>query len=210
MGEQVFSDIASAFRAIRRDVEGADRRLRLAVRKTARQTSNYVARETVPRAFGELADSVHAEDVGAGASNVVADAPHAAAVENGSRPHVVPLDALIAWVELRGLQGLTKSGLVRRGRFPAGSTTREHAQSVASQLRGKLGRRGAAAWRARAALGPLAARETGTDPATVAIARAIQRAIAKRGTRPHRYMLAAVPEAMRNLDEFVREALQGP
>ena len=204
MAEYTFSSIADALAAIKRDTAAKERRLQTAIRKTARQTRNHVVR-TVPRAFGELADSIEAFDLSPGNSEVVADAPHAAAVEKGSRPHWVPLDALIAWVELRGMQGLTKAGNVRTSGFARGA--REHATSIGGELNQKLGRAGAKAWRARAAQGPLAKRETGHDPATVAIAKAIQLKIARSGTKPRRFMANSVPAAMDYLDGFVREAM---
>ena len=197
-----FTSLAEASAAIQRDMKARERRLQTAIRKTARQTRNYVVRN-VPRAFGELADNVHADDVSPGHSDVIADAPHAAAVEVGSRPHVVPIEDLIAWVQLRGLQGLTRAGNVAR----SSSRRLAPARIIAQQLRGKLGQSGAKAWRARMVLGSLSQRESGADPATLQVARAIQRAIATRGTKPHRYMFDSVPASLQFLDTFVKEAL---
>lgn len=103
------------------------------------------------------------------------------------------------------MQGLTKSGNVRRGKLARGAE--EHAPTIASQLRARLGRSGAAAWRARAAMGPLAQRETGHDPATVAIAKAIQLKISKFGTKPKRFMYNSIPVALAELNRFVLESL---
>jgi hypothetical protein len=162
-------------------------KLRLAVSRSAavaaRETAHHVAQH-VPIAFAELRASIHADVRGleSGKVSCVADAPHAAAVEKGSRPHWVPLEPLVRWVKLRGMQGL------RRGRLP-GTTSREQADRVAGRL-------------ASAAAGG----HSGVD-APLSIARAIQVAIARRGTRPHFYMRSALPVAMRALDAAVKAKL---
>lgn len=220
MSTQHFTDLRAFERAFKRDTRAREGRVRNAVRKTARQTRNYVVRE-VPRAFAELAESLHVVDGAAGNSDVVADAPHAAAVENGSRPHTPPLAPLIAWVALRGVQGLSEYGRVKKNRTGYGvvkDPRREAARVVATSLANRLGRGkrhvyGAIGrtgqWRQRAAShlakGNHAA--LADDPATVAVARAIQMAIKKRGTKPHHYMLSAVPQAQAFLDGFVTAAL---
>lgn len=51
----------------------------------------------VPFAFGELHNSVHPEG-----RQLVADAPHAAAVEVGSLPHMPPVEPIEKWCELKG------------------------------------------------------------------------------------------------------------
>lgn len=61
-----------------------------------------IVKKNAPKAFVELAESVHQEDIPKG-SSVVADAPHAAPVEEGTRPHTPPIKPLLAWVELKGL-----------------------------------------------------------------------------------------------------------
>jgi len=195
-----FSSIGAAIAAIERDIKTKERKLDGVVRKTARATRNDVIRN-VPRAFGELAASIHVEDGPIGKSSVVADAPHASAVEVGSRPHTPPLAPLIAWVQLRGIQGLTPGGRVRRSVPPR----REAARAIAASLHPKLGgNAGAAAWRQRAMIqGSLA----DADPAVVAIARAIQRAITLRGTKPHRFMAQGVNDAMAHLASLVPAAL---
>jgi len=196
-----FGSIGEAVTAIQRDIKAKKRRLDDAVRKTTRATRNDVVR-SIPRAFGELAESTHVEDGAPGRSAVISDAPHAAAVEVGSRPHTPPLAPLIAWVTLRGLQGLTPGGSVRKG----GGTRREAARSIATSLHGTMGRAGAASWRARTS-GAGSLGQTDADPAVVAIARAIQRKIALSGTKPHRFMAQGVPLAVSWLDKFVPEAL---
>jgi hypothetical protein len=202
-----FTDLREAVQFIVKNEAARNARVMQAVRKAARETRNLIVSETVPRAHGELAESIHVVDVGPGHSEIVADAPHAAAVEVGSRPHTPPIAPLIAWVTLRGLQGLTPSGRVRPNRLTYGlvkNWKREPARIIASQLQARLGRAGAASWRAAAkAAGSLAE----ADPAVVSIARAIQMKIKHFGTKPHRFMAGGVPIAIAQLDRFVREAL---
>ncbi|HEU4728389.1 MAG TPA: hypothetical protein VFT22_10880 [Kofleriaceae bacterium] len=160
------------------------------VERAVKQTAQHgvpVVRSNVPVAFAELEHSIHAGDLPAArGARVYADAPHAAPVEEGSRPHMPPLEPLIAWVKLRGMQGLKSERQVSRLR---GATTREHAQSIAGQLRAM--ERG----------GALAAN------APERIARAIQMAIAKNGTRPHWFMLKSLPTVEEILDVQIKAAL---
>jgi hypothetical protein len=170
-----------------------ERKLRLntSVRKTALQARNLVKR-TVPRAFAELANSVHVVHLGPGHSQVIVDAPHAAAVEVGSRPHTPPLEPLVRWVKLRGMQGLTRSGNVSKNRTKSGfvkDERREAARVIASALKSR--ERGGA---------------LGVDAPTQ-IARALQFKISRVGTKPYRYMFNAVGLVEKYLDGFVRKAL---
>lgn len=216
-----FDSLAEAGKAIERDMASRERRLGRAVQKTARQTRNLVVRGLVPRAFGELSSSIEAVDVGPGASNVVADAPYAEAVELGSRPHTPPLAPLIAWVQLRGMQGITaKGGVIRnqtRGVATVKNVRLEAAKSIATMLHERLGgNQAAAAWReslkdrslsnSRAARAD-AADTANADPAVIAVARAIQAKIKASGTKPTRFMFRAIPSAVEYLDGFVKAAL---
>jgi hypothetical protein len=157
-----------------------ERRIRNAVKKAAHAGVPIVKR-AVPVAFGELRETVHAED-----TKIVVDAPHAAPVEVGSRPHMPPLAPILRWIRLRGMQGLLSRR--ERGRLP-GTTTRAHAESVAAALRG-MEQNGAL-----------------DISATVRLARAIQMAIAKHGTKPHWYARSSLPAIRAALDAFIREAL---
>lgn len=163
----------------------ADRakRVKTAIARTAKRGKRYVADNTIPIAFKELVDSLEANP-----TSITADAPHSAAVEDGSRPHKPPLAPLIAWVKLRGMQGLTKTGKLA-SRKQAGTTTKQHARSIAQLIRAQESR-GAVAINA-----------------PEQIARAIQAAISKRGTRPHRYMFKAIPFVQQTLYEEVSEAV---
>lgn len=170
---------------ILKDMRARETRVRSGVVKAARSTASHVKRETIPVAFGELRDSIRGEPTETGA-RVVADAPHAESVEIGARPHVPPLEPLIAWVKLRGMQGTLTFRQIRR--LP-GTTTEKHARHVGNQIRAmELG--GAV---------PVVAPEI--------IARNIQRAIARRGTKPHWYMRKGLPGAMERLDKAIKEVL---
>jgi len=158
------------------------RRVKTAIKKTARRGARIVE-DHVPRAFGELAESVHVDE-----RRIIVDAPHAAAVNNGSRPHLVPLEPLIRWVKLRGMQGLQSRGVGVRG-GKRGPTTRKHAKRIAAELRGM---------------------ESGGAldiNAPAQIARAIQASILKRGTKPYAYAPKSLPEIYRYLDSAVKAAL---
>jgi hypothetical protein len=161
-----------------------ERRLRAAAVATARN-GVIVVKRRVPVAFGELRESVHPEEHAAGAA-IVVDAPHAVDVETGARPHTPPLEPLVAWVKLRATQGLLSARQI--GRLP-GTTTARHARTIASAL-GAMEREGAL-----------------DVDAPVRIARAIQQAIAKRGTKPHWYARGALPDLRRILNAAIKEAL---
>lgn len=157
-------------------------RIKKAVKKAAQRTAKHVKQNTVPVAFRELADSIVALD-----SSVIADAPHADAVEVGSRPHVPPLGPLIAWVKLRGMQGLRQISRLKKLKGP---TTLQQALSVAAMFK-------------RAEHDGAVSLDTPEQ-----IARAIQAAIARKGTKPHRYMMKAIPFAQEALFEEVSEAVK--
>lgn len=168
-----------------------ERRIKQAVRKTVQRGAAYV-RRNMPVAFGELRDGI-----GNNGTQVTSDGPHSEAVELGSRPHWMPLEPLIAWVKLRGAQGiLSESQIAHRFRHQA--TTESHARTVAAQLaairRGGLGASGP-----EAQYSPL--------DAPVIVAKAIQLAIAKKGTKPHWYMRDAVPNIMGFLGEELDTAV---
>ena len=160
---------------LRRDMKARERRVQSAIRRTAQKGAAHV-RRNVPVAFSELRDSVSATG-----TKIVADAPHAAAVEVGSRPHWPPLEPLIKWVKLRGMQGLASDRQLSR--LP-GTTTEQQARAVNAELS-----RFAVARSRRG-------RATALDiDAPRKVAFLIARAISRRGTKPHFYMrnsLAAI------------------
>lgn len=196
----IFKSVRQAISAISRDAKRTERKMRRGVKKAARATIPVV-RKNIPRAFGELEKSLHVEDLDEG-SSIVVDAPYAAAVEVGSRPHTPPLEPLIRWAKLRALQGQTKTGRVKKVNLAREKNLqrgrrRLQAQRVASQLRemeikGKRGQYG---------------RHSDVG-AIVAIARGIQRAISRAGTKPAWYMRQAVPTAEAKLKQYADEAIE--
>lgn len=174
---------------IRRDLRGRQKAVEKAVRRTATQGARHV-RRAVPVAFGELRNSVSAQD----GHRIVADAPHAAPVETGSRPHWPPLAPILRWVKLRGMQGLTTPK--RQARLP-GTTTKLHAGAVAGAIKAHSVATGYADWGGGAT----------SVEAPLAVARAIQAAIAKHGTKPHWYMRGSVPAVEEILDREIRREL---
>ncbi len=159
-------------------------RVRAAVVKAAIGGKKYIAAHTIPIAFKELVDSLDVQFVpGQARAQIVATAPHARAVELGTRPHTPPLEPLIAWVRLRGMQGLQSRRRLK------GSTSAYHAGRVATLIR-SMEKGGAS---------PIDAPER--------IAKAIQYAISQRGTHPSRYMQRAIPFVARLLFEEVSQAL---
>lgn len=147
-----------------------------ALQDGAKRGSRIVSRNA-PIAFKELADGVYAE-MGQASSRIVVSAPHAQPVEVGSRPHWAPLAPLIEWVKLRGMQGLGDRGGTRR--FPKDISTpkgfaRAQAHFVARELKKLV--------------------QNGTSPvdAPEQIARAIQAAIAKGGTKPTFFVRKSLP-----------------
>lgn len=190
-GRSIGAVIAQANKRIKMDLRAKQRGAEEAVRKTARDGVKVV-RDQVPVAFSELSDSIHAGSALNGAY-IIADAPHAAAVENGSRPHTPPLEPLIRWVKLRGMQGLRSASALRKTRGAS------HARTVASQLRQLQSRTFSDRSGTGSVYSPVDAAET--------VARAIQAVIAKRGTKPHAFMLKSLPELQMMLDSNVRKAM---
>jgi hypothetical protein len=87
---------------LRSDMNYRQARIRTALATTAEKGADYV-KTRVPFAFKDLRDSVRAapDRAGRGLSRIIADAPHAQAVEVGSRPHWAPIAPLLKWVNLR-------------------------------------------------------------------------------------------------------------
>lgn len=174
--------MSELMRLLKTHVRQREQRVHAASRRAASKGRAFVKRN-VPVAFGEIRESVHAEN-----ETIVVDAPHAAAVNNGSRPHWAPLAPLVEWVKQRGMQGLLSER--QRSRLP-GTTTRAAAEGVAAMLR---------AHEVDGSHSPVDAAEQ--------VARAIQRAIASKGTRPHHFIEKTLPELRRLLGEELRSALE--
>ena len=181
-------------RRLEKDMKARARRVERAVLKTAQRGMRVVA-GNMPVAFRELVDSLHVEKIGGGGARIVADAPHAEPVENGSRPHWPPLAPILAWVKLRGMQGLqSRRTLTRRG---MGTTTFDHAKSIAAQLRAM--QRVSRNYNAEGAYLPV--------DAALQVAQAIRAAIGRSGTKPHWYMRKSLPDIEAILDEEVKATL---
>jgi hypothetical protein len=183
------SSLRELERLVRKHAVQRQKRIERAVERTARASAQYVRTDTVPVAFSELRDSIHVEVLGPGHVRVIADAPHAAAVEVGSRPHWVPIEPLVRWVKLRGFQGLVSPA--QRARLP-GSTTEQHALDIKADLAIRSMRRGDGS-------------NSVDDP--LKIARSIAAAIAKSGTRPQWYMRRALPFVHETLAAQISAAL---
>lgn len=184
----VCRDLNEFARRIVADMKKREKRVQRALLKVARGTKSYAEANTMPIAFGPLKQSGQVRATAEGAT-VTWDAPHAAAVEVGSRPHVPPIEPLIRWVKLRGMQGLDKKGRTRPSSKP-GTTTAGHSLRVARQIHA----------------GTTDAVATDTPER---IARAIQHAIMVGGTKPHWFARKALTSfTMGELDTVIAAALQ--
>lgn len=182
-----FSELVSL---MKKHAKAREAKVRRAGRRAAARGVAIVKRN-VPVAHGEIRESAHAED-----TLLIVDAPHAAAANNGSRPHWAPLAPLIAWVKLRGTQGLLSKGRRNKaGRFQStmdrlpGTTTKAAAISVAAMLK-KHERNGSS-----------------SIDAPVEVARAIQRAIAEKGTKPHHFIEKSLPDLRAVLGDELRKVV---
>lgn len=181
-----------------KDLKALRQNSRSAIHKTARKAVRIIRKNT-PHAFGELQDSIYAATSAKNNATIVS-APHAQAVEVGARPHLVPLEELIKWVKLRGMQGLTNSGqVVRKKQGWKGPTSREHARRVAGQLNSMVS-------------SPNVVNFAGEDSsldinAPEQIAKAIQMAILKSGIKPQWFVLKSLPEIMNVLASEMQSAL---
>jgi hypothetical protein len=167
------STLAATLRA---DLSTLEARTLRAARRTA-DVGRLIPYSKAPVAFGELRDGLVSEDRPTGAA-IVATAPHSASVEVGSRPHMPPLAPILAWVILRGAQGLDAA---------------PSAKGAPAVIAGRIARRG------NGTSTPVDAAER--------VARAIQHAIAKRGTRPTWFMRDSVAEVYTLFDAFMRSSL---
>lgn len=188
-------------RDLPRELRKLNKRLKAAteaaIRKTARDAIPIIT-PRVPKAFGELVDSLEARNPNSESvvAQTVASAPHAAPVETGSRPHTPDFEALLSWVKLRGLQGLTRKGNIRtRFAKTEGPTTPGQAMGVALALR-ELEVRGN---RRNGRHSPIDAPEQ--------VARRISEAIQKGGTKPHWFVRDSLPEIEAKLGENIQSAL---
>lgn len=159
---------------------------------TAKEAVGIIRKRT-PKAFGDLQNSIHA--IPGDNPKVVVDAPHAAAVEIGSAPHMPDIERLIAWVKLRGMQALTRP----RNLHNMGVTTREQAVRVKDLLRNETRRNAKAR-----GLGPGRGAYSPTD-AAARVAHAIAMGIEKYGTKPHFFVRSSLPEISTALGRRLRK-----
>ena len=172
-------------RALTKDLKEREKRLDEARRRAARSHAAYV-RAHMPVAFGDLRSSVHHKD-----GRVIVDAPYAAAVERGSRPHWMPLEPLIKWVKLRGFQGLASERSLSR--MP-GTSTKAHALSISGELASH--RRGPGGIGPETSFSSFSIDSEGAESsAAVDVAKRIQLAIALKGTKPTWFMRDSIPTA---------------
>lgn len=203
MGRVVPCSLAELPGLIERDLSDLDRRVKVGMGKAAIDGAHAIE-PNLPVAFGDLRRSLHvdADQLLAGIVRIVLDAPHAVPLEQGSAPHTPPLEPLIKWVKLRGMQGIyqkstrgavkTTAGDIRSpGRKAWGNTTAANAHSIAVALK-----------QVQSVMGI-----TDID-APVKIARAIQASIRKHGTRPHWMVRSTLPKIETTLGKRMREAVK--
>jgi hypothetical protein len=165
-------------RQLAKDLKALRTQASAAVGRTASSAVSIVKKNT-PLAFGELQHSIHATD-----KATIVSAPHAQAVEVGSRPHLVPLEDLIAWVKLRGTLGLGDTTNLR------GPSSREHSERVAGQLR-HMERGGSL-----------------SVNAPEIIARRIQYQILQHGIKPTWFVQKSLPDVMDALDKELQKVFK--
>lgn len=163
---------------IERDLKQLQDRVGTALQKTA---SDSVApiQYRAPKAFGDLRGSVHSTS-----NKVVVDAPHAAAVEIGSRPHTPDFEEILKWVKLRGMQALNPR------KRTEGPTTARQAARVGALLAAEV----------RNQSSPIESPEV--------VARAIVNGIKLHGTPPHWFVRSSLPDIEKILNRMVRDAVK--
>jgi hypothetical protein len=144
-----------------------------------------VVAKAAPVDVGSLKSSLHARQTGPRSAELVADAPHAGVVEVGSRPHTPPLQPLIDWVRRHHRSfRIRRAAKVRIGPARTASAQRRRDARVA---------------------------HNDTREAEIeAVARAIQRKIARFGTRPRWFMRSQLPKLRKILAILIRRRLRDP
>lgn len=173
-------DIDKVLRATDQHLRNA---MKVAVLEAAAVGAEIIAREA-PVDTGRLKQSIIMRKRGvSGHPEIVAQAPYAGPVEVGSRPHWVPLTPLVRWVR----RHWSSFNLPKRRPGGANMTPARTARAQAGRDR-RIARRAA------------------YDANIVQIARRIQLAIARRGTRPRYYMRRNLPRLGEILKTLVRES----
>lgn len=176
---------------IQKDLRTVQLRVLGATWKTAKRGAD-ICRAAAPKAFGGLGDSIHDIPLSTGAI-IRADAPHAAAIENGSKPHMPPVAAIEKWVKLRGAQALEGSRL---------KSARAMGKALARAASGSVGRDNKGRFLRRATFSPIkAARQ---------VAWAIAMNIKKKGTKAQPFMKKSLPFVVFVLEDEISAALERP
>lgn len=203
------------------------RRVAAAVHEAAALGAEVVASKA-PVDLGGIKASTRAESLDETHARIVTDAPHAAAVEAGARPHTPPLQPLIDWVRrhkhLFSAAG-TPKGLDRvararkkvslRARVTAAirGARRAARRYVAKALRrlvvGVYGKKTGGGRRAAAGT-PINARAALDEARIEQIARGIQGKIAKHGTKPTWFTKNQLPLLGRILGQIVLRRIKDP
>lgn len=156
-----------------------------ASKKAARRSARAIA-ANAPKAFGELRDSIEVKVEGDNVA-IEVNAPHAAAVEAGSRPHWIPLDDIIEWVRLRANQNWHHG---KSTPYERGSTTEKHIRSIRAMVKAERKASGGS-----------------REDAIISVAKAIQYAISRAGTKPHWYVKGALPAVAEVLADEIEQEL---
>jgi len=184
---------------IQQRLDNIQKAVNVGMRWTAEDAVPIVS-EAAPKAFGDLRDSVHA--VPGAVPKLVVDAPHAAAVEVGSSPHTPDIEALIAWVKLRGMQ--YQRGLNKISSRRDGPTTKYQAAKIGRQLNAKVIRAfnldGVGPGGGKGRVSPI--------DAPTELALEIAHAIETYGTPPHWFVRGSLPAIAKILDRDIRKALK--
>lgn len=125
-----------AGRKIREDARKRQGEYAAKIRRAALAGAEIIA-AAAPVDRGTIKSSVHVEREPGGGSRIVIDAPHAMALELGTRPHTPPLGPLIEWVRRHRLAfGIEGKGTARdkAGRFTAAAEVVTIARAIQRKI----------------------------------------------------------------------------
>lgn len=165
----------------------------------AAATGAKLVAQDAPRAFGEIADGMVSFNRKGGAT-IRSTAPHSAPVEVGSRPHMPPVAPLVAWVKLRGMQGLERGA--KGAPKVIARMLRGHEQVSYEGSEIKSGPNKGAVRFTKSTSTPVDAAER--------VAWAIAMGIKRRGTRPTWFVRKQLPAIKAILGASVRDRIYRP
>lgn len=195
MSERVRCNNLQEFQAqFKRHMERQIRRTKDALKRTAVDGAGYI-KTTAPKAFGELRESAGVYDLPGDNAQIRVSAPHAAAVEQGSMPHTPDMQALIAWVKLRGMQGIRQR---RVSISKHGPTTFRQSRRVAQMLREEVVRAKRGSSNSDGQHSPIDAPER--------VAQKIAAGIKEHGTQPHFFVRKSLPMIEQRLHRHMQRA----